>query len=104
MAQKIIWRTNLPYDDALLAFRVRAGVQRNIRTHYKNDEENSREGWACWENCNAVDTNPHILHQCPKYDSFKKNLDFSRDEDVVLFFRQVLEKREKDREENLHIK
>ena len=27
---------NLPYSDALLAFRIRAGVQRNIRTHYKN--------------------------------------------------------------------
>ena len=91
---------DLSYDDSLLKFRLRAGVSKYIRTHYKRDEENERETWSCWETtCTSLDTTNHILHECRNYESLKNGLDFTKDNDVILFFRRVFEKREKDRTE-----
>ena len=87
---------NLTYEDSLLAFRIRGKVVKNIRTHFKNEEENEKELWSCWEpKCTALDTINHVKDQCVHYDTLKTDLDLQKDEDVVKFFRRVLEKREK---------
>ena len=78
---------DLSYDDSLLRFRLRAGVTKYIRTHYKRDEENERETWSCWEKtCTSLGTSNDILHECKNYESLKNGLEFTKDNDVILFF------------------
>ena len=91
---------NLTYEDSLFAFRIRGKVVKSIRTHFKKEDEYADELWSCWEpECTSLDTMNHIKDQCIHYDSLKTDLDLQRDEDVVKFFRRVLEKREQDIED-----
>ena len=38
----------LPYDDALLRFRIRTDMVWGIRCHWKNDSTHEEELWKCW--------------------------------------------------------
>ena len=82
------------YNDALLKFRMRGKVITTVKTHFKSDKKFTDELWSCWD-CSSLDTSSHILYKCPKYDDLRRYLDFDDDEDVVAFFREVIQMRER---------
>ena len=91
----------LPYNDALIQFRLRGRVLHSVKTHFKNDVQYSKDTWLCDGCSNFIDTSFHILHQCEDYSEERKNIDISSPEEVVKFFKTVLAKREKKRDENV---
>ena len=86
---------NLTYEEALLRFRIRSKVVKTIKTHFKNDKVFSEELWSC-DRCSRLDTSDHLLYHCSKYDDLREGLSFDKDEDLVSFFRKVIERREND--------
>ena len=89
----------LKYEEALVKFRLRTKVVKTVKTHFKSDKIFSEELWTCDE-CSKLDTSDHLLHHCPKYDDLREELDFNKDEDLVTFFRKVIERRENDFDRN----
>ena len=86
---------NLKYEDALAMFRIRSKVVRTVKTHFKSDKVFSEQLWTC-DGCLRLDTSEHLVHHCPKYDDLREGLDFDKDEDLVNFFRKVIDRREND--------
>ena len=82
------------YDDAITSFRLRAKTCKTIKTHFKNDDNFTKELWSCWE-CSFLDTSSHILHQCHHYEEMRRNFNLEEEEQVVKFFQQVIEERER---------
>ena len=66
--------------------------------NYSRDNRFRRTGWLCL--CGEREEQEHILLHCSKYDDIReKYSDLSCDENIVRFFRDVLAKRDKVREE-----
>ena len=84
---------SLSYRDAVLKFKMRARVIKTVKTHFKNDKNFTSELWSCL-NCSSLDTSFHILHQCPIYENLRKDINIDNDEEVVDFFRKVIQRRE----------
>ena len=84
---------SLSYRDAVLKFKMRARVIKTVKTHFKNDKNFTSELWSCL-NCSSLDTSFHILHQCPIYENLRKDMNIDNDEEVVDFFRKVIQRRE----------
>ena len=85
---------NLPFQDALIQFRLRGKVLHTVKTHFKNDNKFKSELWTC-EGCPSfLDTSHHILHQCVLYEDLRQDLDLENSKDIVTFFKRVLLRRE----------
>ena len=66
--------------------------------NYSRDNRFRRTGWLCL--CGQIEEQEHILRHCSKYDDIRvKYSDLSGDDSIVKFFREVLAKRDKVREE-----
>ena len=89
---------NLTYDDAVLRFKLRAKVFKPIKTHFKSDPVFTEELWSCKE-CSLLQTSFHLIHKCVLYDDEREGLDLDEDEDLVFFLRRILERREREGEE-----
>ena len=84
---------NLPYEDALLGFRLRADMVDSVRCHWKNQSSHVEELWRCWHpGCNMADQTSHII-QCSGYADLKEDLTISEDEGLVEFVRRVIQRR-----------
>ena len=83
----------LSYDDAVVKFRLRVNCLQTVKTHWKNDPKYEEDQWSCWE-CPgvALDSTKHIS-RCEKYADLRADLDIQTDQDCVLFFNRVLERR-----------
>ena len=66
--------------------------------NYGRDNRFRRTGWLCL--CGQREEQEHIVRHCKKYDNIReKYSDLSSDTDLVMFFREVLEKRDRVRQE-----
>ena len=66
--------------------------------NYSRDKRFKRTGWLCL--CGEREEQEHILRQCVKYDDIRKKYsDLENDDNLVLFFTEVLDRRDKVREE-----
>ena len=81
---------NLEYENALTKFRLRAKTCKTIKTHFKSDQKYKKDLWQCWE-CSFLDTS----HQCSHYEDLRNNFNLSDENEVVSFFRRVIDEREK---------
>ena len=90
---------NLSYEDSVFFFKKRARVCKTIRTHFKANKEFAEDLYSCWE-CSSewLDTSIHV-EECPYYQDLKESLDMRKTEDVVMFFRQVIQRWEDKQEE-----
>ena len=92
------YMTNLTYEDAVIKFKLRAKVLKSIKTHFKSDPVFVEELWSCKE-CSLLDTTSHLINKCVLFDEEREGLDLGEDEDLIFFFKRVLEKREREEEE-----
>ena len=90
---------NLTYDDAVIKFKLRARVLKSIKTHFKSDPVFTEELWSCKE-CSLLETSSHLVNKCVLFDDERDGLDLGDDEDLILFFKRILEKREREEEGN----
>ena len=88
----------LPYNGALVKFRLRAKLFPTIKSHFKNNREYEEDLYSCPEGCVAVDTTRHI-ERCPKYADLREGFCLDRDSDLVSYFQLVLERRRKTEED-----
>ena len=66
--------------------------------NFSKDNRFRRTGWLCL--CGAREEQEHIRRDCPKYDDIRKKYgDLTDDDSLVQFYREVLERRDKVREE-----
>jgi hypothetical protein len=69
-----------------------------IAGNYSRDNQFRRTGWLCL--CGEREEQEHILKHCQKYEDIRQKYeDFEDDDSLVRFFREVLERRDKVREE-----
>ena len=69
-----------------------------IARNYSRDNRFRRTGWLCL--CGEREEQEHILKHCQKYEDIRQKYeDFEDDDSLVRFFREVLERRDKVREE-----
>ena len=88
----------LPYNGAIVKFRLRAKLFPTIKSHFKNNREYEEDLYSCPEGCVAVDTTRHI-ERCPKYADLREGFCLDRDSDLVSYFQLVLERRRKTEED-----
>ena len=82
----------------VLRFKLRAKVFKPIKTHFKSDPVFMEELWSCKE-CSLLHTSFHLIYKCILYDDEREGLDLDEDEDLVFFLRRILERREREGEE-----
>ena len=88
--------SNLKYSDAI-RFKLRAKVLNPIKTHMKSDEKFTKELWSCKEH-SLLETSSHLMKKCGQWEEEWRDLDLDDDEDIVKFFRLVLERKEEEDE------
>ena len=92
-------------DNIRREFRLRTQLVATFRDNYRNKyrtlprgEEDEDPGLQCGDCRGARDTQAHCL-ECPAWEEAREDLNLTFAEDMVLYFRRVLEGREERREE-----
>ena len=62
--------------------------------NYKNDATFAKDLWRCDSCLKEIETQSHILH-CEAYKHLRKDKDITNDEDIVEYYKQVMEVRNK---------
>ena len=91
---------NLSYEEALLKFRLRGKVFHTVKTHFKNDKAFTEDLWSC-QDCSMLDSSFHLQFQCTKYEDLRCKFNFDEEKDVVHFFRNVLERRQLEEDDEV---
>ena len=91
---------NLSYEEALLKFRLRGKVFHTVKTHFKNDKEFTENLWSRQE-CSLLDSSFHVQFQCTNYEDLRSKFNFDKEQDVVHFFRKVLERRQLEEDDKV---
>ena len=63
----------------------------------KSDKKFTQELWSCKE-CSLLETSYHLMKKCGQWEEERRGLDLEDDEDIVKFFRLVLERKEEEDE------
>ena len=81
-------------EDVRTLFKVRSGMT-DLKMNYLNNDVYSRSLWRC-DSCKtgAIESQSHVLH-CPAYRKLREGKDLNNDNDVVEYFRNVLNIRSK---------
>ena len=72
-----------------------------IKMNFQSDTAFAKDLWVC-DGCREEskwgmrDTQEHVL-VCPAYEAFRLDKDLDKEQDLVSFFRSVLQKRAKDK-------
>ena len=82
---------NLNLHDARTKFKIRSKMCPTVKINFQSDKQFGRDQWSCFS-CSKIDSQDH-LKMCPEYEYLRRNKDLSKDEDLVRFFQEVIEKR-----------
>ena len=84
---------DLKLSDSRLRFKLRAAMCPTVKMHFQSDTKFAKELWSCWD-CEdyQIDSLAHI-QRCSVYADLRHDLDLEEDQDLVTFFRRVIEKR-----------
>ena len=74
-------------------FRLRSHMTRTVKFNFSSDKRFIADLWKCWH-CPDIDSQAHIKI-CPAYQQFRDSKDLSSDYDMIAYFRQVIELRDK---------
>ena len=91
------------YFSGLLPGQVREYFSTRVQMlplggNYSRDNRFRRTGWLCL--CGEREEQEHIVRHCKKYDDIREKFgDLERDDELVEFFREVLKRRDKVRED-----
>ena len=84
---------NMNSFDARKMFSIRSKMLKGVKFNYSNDPENIRKSWIC-TNCDKIDSQAHILI-CESYTNLRDGKDMKKDKDLVTYFKEVMNIREK---------
>ena len=80
-------------DQARMKFRMKIKTVKNIKLNFKNDPKSVKALWKC-SDCSHLDCQEHVLW-CEGYTDLRMNRDLSRYKDLITFYQQVMNMREK---------
>ena len=83
---------NLDLSAARDKFRIRSKMTKTVKMNYPSDKGYKADLWRCWH-CPSLDTQSHIM-TCPAYQHFREDKNLDNDQDLVKFFRQVIQLRD----------
>ena len=73
-------------------FRIRASCLQTFKTQFKGNKEYKKDMYSCWH-CPNVDSSRHAQYFCSEYEDLRSSTDFSKEEDIIWFFQQVIKSR-----------
>ena len=73
-------------------FRIRTNMN-EIKGNFKNDTKYKNSGVMCVACGMAEEVNSHVM-VCPEYEDLRQGRDFSKNQDLVSYFRKVMTRRE----------
>ena len=81
-------------DNCRMMMRVRSNMVK-VKENFKNMYKNRRNGLSC-DSCQGkeVESQSHVL-LCPAYDKFRDGLDLTKQDDLILYYREVLAYRDR---------
>lgn len=79
--------------DARVMFRIRAKMIK-CKMNFSSDRRNVASLWQCDSCMSNIDTQSHVLF-CPAYSQLREGRSMKSDQDLVNYFKNVLEVREK---------
>ena len=83
---------DLSLSDARLNFKIRSKML-NIKFNYKNDKLNAKELWNCDSCQSAIESQDHIIW-CPAYADLREDKSLNNDNDLIVYFKEVMKIRE----------
>ena len=86
--------TQLQLDQARDNFRLRSFMTKTVKMNFPSDAGYRKDLWKCYH-CPNIDTQSHIRY-CPAYEKFRTNKDLDNDQDLVKYFREVIDMRENE--------
>ena len=91
---------NMKLADARTMFSIKLKMTRTIKSHFMSDKKFATELWKCPEKCDRIDSIEHVTFACPQYEHLKVDRDLvNNDVDLVHFFQDVIELRDKTQHE-----
>ena len=81
--------TAMSMHDAQVNFSMRSRMYR-CKMNYMNDPKYKSEMWRCDSCESCIDSQSHILY-CPAYQQLRVGKSLSSDQDIVTYFKEVLE-------------
>ena len=86
--------TELSTMEARTKFRIRTHMI-DTKFNYKNKKSYRKELWNCDSCKSSIETQSHLLW-CPTYKDIRQGKNLNSDKDLVEYFQQVLQFREKN--------
>ena len=83
---------NMKLSDARTMFHLRSKMI-NCKYNFKSSPENEQKLWQCDSCQRQIETQSHMM-SCPAYENFRSDKDLNCDEDLVKYFKQVLQVRD----------
>ena len=80
---------NLDLSSARDKCRIRSKMTKTVKMDYPSDKGSKADLWSCWH-FPSLDAQSHIM-TCPAYQQFREDKDLDNDQDLVKFFRQVIQ-------------
>ena len=94
---------NKSIENARMAFKVRCQMLESIPGNFKNKYKKEEDKLKCRDcNMDAIMTQSHCV-ECTGWVDIKKDLDLTKIDDMVQFFRRLLSERAKKDEEGLKV-
>ena len=80
--------------DARLLFKIRSRMVPTVKMNFLRDKDFASSSWVC-SGCNIhLDSQAHVM-SCESYSHLREGLDLKEDRDLVRFFRDLLDLRNK---------
>ena len=82
----------------MAGFKIASFMTPRIKMNFQCDRTFARNLWVC-DNCSSEsdfgvrDTQHHVLMACPGFANLREGKDFSKDKDLVEFFKAVIQLR-----------
>ena len=81
--------SDLSLEDARMLFRVRT---KTLKCKMNQSRHNRESLWKC-KACGCIESQSHIMH-CPAYQQLREGKSLENDEDLAIYFREVLKLRD----------
>ena len=76
-------------SNARMMFSLRTFMY-EAKFNYKHQKEHEEQLWRCDSCERCIETQSHIL-SCPAYVTLREDMDLNKDEDLVRYFKKVME-------------
>ena len=84
----------LNLENSRLRFKIRSAMCPTIKMCFQSDVKFAEDLWSCWDSdCTEIDSMSHVRH-CSAYSNLRHDLDLDLDQDLVTYFRKVIEGRQ----------